>query len=205
MNELTTTAWHQHHAVVLGYLRRRVADPALAEDLTQETFLRLHRSQPMPQESVQLRAWLLRTARNLWVDHIRASRPEVPLDEALPIADAEPAVWRAFEACIVPLAQRLPEDYRAALLWDLDGVPQRMIADRQGIGLSGAKSRVQRARGLLAQEFARCCDDPTDSDSALFGCPETEQDPGCTGPGLRLFRCRNVYDSATHRHQEQSP
>lgn len=175
----TTVAWHQHRAAVQAWLRRRLADSMLAEDLTQETFLRLHRAQPELQEPAQLRAWLLRTAHNLLIDHVRARKPEVPLDESLPLVGNETATWRAFEPCIVPLAQRLPEDYRRALLWDLDGVPQQAIAERQGLGLSGAKSRVQRARGLLATEFMRCCEDLSDSDSALFGCAAVNAAADC--------------------------
>lgn len=180
MSEPTTAAWQQHHSAVLGYLRRRLQDLMLAEDLTQETFLRLHRAQPELHEQAQLRAWLLRAAHNLWVDHIRARKPEVPLEETTPLSGNESAAWRAFEPCIVPLAQRLPEDYRSALLWDLDGIPQQEIARRQGIGLSGAKSRVQRARGLLAQVFSLCCDDLSDPDSALFGCSAPDTGSACT-------------------------
>lgn len=157
MSELTTSAWQQHHSAVLGYLRRRVGDPMLAEDLAQEAFLRLHKARPPLAEPPQIRSWLLRAAHNLLVDHFRARKGEVPLDEALQVPAREPAAWRAFEPCVETLAQRLPDAYRKALLWDLDGVPQRTIAARQGIGLSGAKSRVQRARGLLAQEFVQCC------------------------------------------------
>lgn len=157
MRELTANAWRQHRSAVLGYLRRRAGDAMLAEDLAQEAFLRLHKAQPALSEPQQVRAWLLRTAHNLLVDHFRAGRGEVPLDEALPVAAEEPAAWRVFEPCIETLAQRLPADYRMALLWDLDGVPQRTIAARQGLGLSGAKSRVQRARNLLAREFVQCC------------------------------------------------
>lgn len=157
MSELTASAWQQHRPAVLGYLRRRVGDPMLAEDLAQEVFLRLHKAQPPLAEPLQVRAWLLRTARNLLVDHFRTHKDAVPLDEAPHLPAREPAAWRAFEPCVESLAQRLPDDYREALLWDLDGVPQQAIAARQGIGLSGAKSRVQRARGLLAQEFVQCC------------------------------------------------
>jgi RNA polymerase sigma-70 factor (ECF subfamily) len=157
MSELTASAWQQHRPAVLGYLRRRGADPMLAEDLAQEAFLRLHKAQPPLAEPLRVRAWLLRAARNLLVDHFRADKGEVPLDEAPQIPAREPAAWRAFEPCVEALAQRLPDAYREALVWDLDGVPQRTIAARHGIGLSGAKSRVQRARGLLAQEFVLCC------------------------------------------------
>lgn len=168
MSELTASAWQQHRPVILGYLRRRVTDPMLVEDLTQEVFLRLHKAPPPRAEPPQLRAWLLRIAHNLLVDHYRASKGEVPLDEALHLSANEPAPWRAFEPCIETLAQRLPGAYRAALLWDLDGMPQQEIAQRQGIGLSGAKSRVQRARVLLTQEFVQCCGEGLPDSSA--GC-----------------------------------
>lgn len=175
----TVTTWQQHRSAVQAYLRRRLPDPMLAEDLTQETFLRLHRTQPDVREVAHLRAWLLRTARHLLIDHFRADKPEMSLDESPPLAANQTAAWRAFEPCIVPLAQRLPEAYRSALLWDLDGVPQQAIAERQGIRLSGAKSRVQRARGLLAGEFMRCCVDLSDPDSALPGCAAVEAQAGC--------------------------
>jgi RNA polymerase sigma-70 factor (ECF subfamily) len=122
------------------------------------------------QKPAQLRAWLLRTAHNLLIDHVRARKPEVPLDESLPLVGNETATWRAFEPCIVPLAQRLPEDYRSALLWDLDGVPQQEIAERQGLGLSGAKSRVQRARPARNRSLCaavRICPIPTVRCSAV--------------------------------------
>lgn len=46
VNAITTNAWQQHNTLVEGYLHRRLTDPMLAEDLTQETFVRLHRAQP---------------------------------------------------------------------------------------------------------------------------------------------------------------
>ena len=175
----TAQAWQAHRQVVQGWLRRRLADPMLVEDLTQESFLRLHRAQPQLQEPGRLRAWLLRTAHNLLIDQMRAQAPEMPLDELLvqPLRP-DPPFWRSFEPCIAPLAQRLPEDYRAVLLWDLDGVPQQEIAQRQGIGLSGAKSRVQRARGLLGQEFMRCCGRP-DAGDAPADCAAADAHPIC--------------------------
>ena len=170
-------AWHAHRATVAAYLRRRSGDAELAEDLTQETFLRLHRAQPPLQDPAHVRAWLLHVAGNLWIDHLRARKLELRLQAETSPSEPPAPVWRAFEPCIAPLAQRLPDHYRSALLWDLDGVPQQEIAVRQGIGVSGAKSRVQRARGLLAQQFARCCDDWSDPDSALFRCASAAATP----------------------------
>jgi len=154
----TTAAWRQHRLSVYRYLRRRLPSRELAEDLVQETFLRLHRAPPDTATPEQLRVWLLRTAHNLVVDHYRAQRDEVGIDESLAADDGDRGTaLRTLEPCIAPLAARLPGPYRAALLWDLAGLPQQEIARRQNIGLSGAKSRIQRARLLLKGEFERCC------------------------------------------------
>lgn len=163
-----TTAWKQHRASVHRYLRRRLPNKEQVEDLTQETFLRLYRAPPAISEPGQLRAWLFRIAHNLMVDYYRARRDEMPLDEAHPASAPDgTAPLRALEPCIAPLADRLPEGYRTALLWDLEGMPQQEIARRQNVSLSGAKSRVQRARTLLKREFERCCHFHFDADGEL--------------------------------------
>jgi len=52
----------------------------------------------------------------------------------------------------------LPQKYAEALLLsDLEGLTQHEVAARLGLSLSGAKSRVQRARRLLREAFLRCC------------------------------------------------
>ena len=57
-----------------------------------------------------------------------------------------------------PMIEELPPKYRQALrLADVEGVPQRVVADRLGLSLSGAKSRVQRARVQLGELLDECC------------------------------------------------
>jgi len=176
-----TTAWKQHHGIISGFLRRRLANPADAEDLLQETFLRLHRASPpgLADDSA-VRAWLLRTARNLLTDHYRAARPTVRLeDDPADEGRRLPTPLESLEPCITPLVSRLPEKYRQALALDLEGVPQREIASRTGVGLSGAKSRVQRARDLLRGEFERCCAFTHDEDDSLLDYRVRREHPTC--------------------------
>jgi len=165
-----TTAWKHHQSTISGFLRRRLANPADAEDLLQETFLRLYRADPPGlADSSAVRAWLLRTARNLLTDHYRAARPIVTLeDDPADEGHRLPTPLESLEPCITSLVSRLPEKYRQALALDLEGVPQREIAKREGVGLSGAKSRVQRARNLLRGEFERCCTFTHDEDGSLL-------------------------------------
>jgi RNA polymerase sigma-70 factor (ECF subfamily) len=70
---------------VYGYIAARVQDPQTAEDLTSETFLRAWRRWPPRKVTGSVpRAWVFQIARNLVIDHYRASarRQTVPLDEA---------------------------------------------------------------------------------------------------------------------------
>ena len=70
---------------VYGYIGSRVQDVQTAEDLTSETFLRAWRRWPPRKVTGNVpRAWLFQIARNLVIDHYRASsrRQTVPLDEA---------------------------------------------------------------------------------------------------------------------------
>ncbi|MCC9307374.1 sigma-70 family RNA polymerase sigma factor [Kitasatospora sp. RB6PN24] len=68
-----------HHQAVHGYLAKRTfGDPQLAEDLTQETFVRAwHHPEILAAERGTPLPWLYRVARNLLIDHLRArsSRP----------------------------------------------------------------------------------------------------------------------------------
>ena len=56
------------------------------------------------------------------------------------------------------MIEQLPEPYREAMrLADLEGISQQEVAARAGISLSGAKSRVQRARQQLREMIEDCC------------------------------------------------
>ena len=62
----------EHWAAVYGRLVRLVGDPAEAEDLALETFLRLHRQGPLPEAGFSIGGWLYRVATNLGLRSIRS-------------------------------------------------------------------------------------------------------------------------------------
>ena len=64
--------FQEHWASVYRLLLRLVIDPAEAEDLALETFLRLHQRHPMPEEEFNTRGWLQRVATNLALHSIRS-------------------------------------------------------------------------------------------------------------------------------------
>jgi RNA polymerase sigma-70 factor (ECF subfamily) len=73
----------QHQGAVYGYLRARLLQPADAEDMTQEVFLRAYQARARFDSSGMLRPWLIGIARNLLHEHVRrvSRRKEVAWTE----------------------------------------------------------------------------------------------------------------------------
>ena len=76
-------AWREHQSELKGYLIHRLADPAVAEDLLQEVFVKAMRQGERFCGLDNPRAWLFQVARNALVDHLRLAKASVPLPEDL--------------------------------------------------------------------------------------------------------------------------
>lgn len=71
---------------------------------------------------------------------------------------ADRAAEQQIAAFVAGLVDGLPEHYRQAVrLSEIEGHAQREVADRLGLSLSGAKSRVQRGRAILRERLLECC------------------------------------------------
>jgi RNA polymerase sigma-70 factor (ECF subfamily) len=157
-----------------AFILSRVKDPALADDITQETLLRLHAKFDTLRDADRLEAWVFQIARRAVADHFRAARSSEPFDEDThlppsdasvpePLAAEEETLRRELAAYVRSVVEGLPAIYRDALrLTEFEGVPQVELARRLGLSVSAAKSRVQRARALVRQELERCCRWETD-------------------------------------------
>ena len=75
--------FRQFQAEVYGWIVRIVRDPSAAEDLTIETFWRIHRARGRFDPGASFGAWARRIATNLAIDHLRQTRPEVVLPDDL--------------------------------------------------------------------------------------------------------------------------
>lgn len=155
-------AYQLHAPEIRGYLRRRLPRPADAEDLCQETFSRvLQRDQPL-RDPARLRSYLMRTAHNLLVNHLRRPRivalgSEVAPDrelEDLPQASYEDQAFeladlqQRLERALAELPERQAEIFRRAVL---QGEKYAAIAKDLGISLSAVKVTVFRARKQLCK------------------------------------------------------
>ena len=159
MSHASEQVWQDYHSRLHQFILSRVNYNAEAEDILQDVFLRIHRRIDTLDESDHLQAWIYRIARNAVIDYYRQRRPteELPPDLRAPEADDAQAD-REIAGCLAPMIGALPERYRQALqLTELEGLTQKELAEREGLSLSGAKSRVQRGRALVKTMLLDCC------------------------------------------------
>lgn len=189
-----TRTWQTYRAELFRFVLARVGEPALADDIVHDVLLKAFARMEALEDPGKLRAWLYRIARNVLVDHYRSRRPSEPLPADLTGEDeGEVAqVQQKLARCLTPLLDGLPAPYRRALtLAEIEGLPQREIAEREGVSLSGAKSRVQRARAMLRDALLSCCRIELDQRGGVVdyqtrqGCGSCETPTGC-GSGRTL-------------------
>jgi RNA polymerase sigma-70 factor (ECF subfamily) len=149
---------------VRAFLRRRVTDATTADDLAQETFLRVYRSRAGLRADERLEAWLYRIARRTLADHYRRRRltEELPAEapaDALDGAETFDAAERArLMKSLTVFLDELPDAYREPVrLAELESLPLEIVARRLGLTLAATKSRVRRGRLLLKAALQRCC------------------------------------------------
>lgn len=142
------------------YLRRRVADPALADDLLQEIFVKAAAAMRTPHAPQNLTGWLYAAARTTVIDYYRAAKPDtVELDEEYPEQPIDDErLHQELALCLKPMVLQLPAIYRDTLIaTEFEGKTLQRVADELGLSLSAIKSRASRGRLMLKEKLLACC------------------------------------------------
>ena len=149
---------------VRAFVGRLVVPGMEVDDVLQEIAVRVHRALAEGRGPSRLDAWVFTIARHVVVDLHRSARPAEPLEADLASSSPErPSFNEEASACASGFASRLPANYRSALLAaDLGGAPMAAVAAAEGTSVSGAKSRVQRARAMVRERLLACCEVETD-------------------------------------------
>jgi RNA polymerase sigma-70 factor (ECF subfamily) len=162
---------------ILRYLSRFIGESE-AEDLTQETFVKVHQSLGGFRGESQLSTWIYRIATNTALDKMR--QPSFQRVEQMSISDEieeanisngnifsegqKPPIEKELirgemNDCIRSYIQKLPEDYRVALvLSEYEGMKNSEIAEILGVTLDTVKIRLYRAKAKLKEELVAHCD-----------------------------------------------
>jgi RNA polymerase sigma-70 factor, ECF subfamily len=165
------TLWNQFHDRLYRFISSRISNEQDTEDIIQEVFLRIHVHLETVRDMDKLESWIYQIARNSIIDYYRSQRKLVDLEPNLPVEDEYPEedLAESLAPSIREVVQALPEPYRQALLLtEYQGLSQQEMAETLGISLSGAKSRVQRARQKVKDILLACCHFEFDLRGTLF-------------------------------------
>ena len=156
-----------HMKSLYGAALQMTRDPAAAEDLVQETFLKAHRFWHRYQEGTNCKAWLFRVQTNLFINRNRRKNPSAALMDELDSAEQAPELYQGsgfydrpdiqaererFPERVEQALQSLPEAFRLpVVLADLQDFSYREIAEIMGCPVGTVMSRLYRGRQQLQE------------------------------------------------------
>lgn len=158
-NQLTSVLYKRFSQRLRQFILSRVSERDEVEDILHEVFLKIHQKIETLNNEQKIESWIYQIARNTIIDHYRKKK-ELPRTDPADIPD-EPNELTAEERLALGMhvfVEQLAEPYREAIInVDYEGMSQKELAKKLGISLSGAKSRVQRARAMLRDMLMKCC------------------------------------------------
>ncbi len=162
---LIASLFRQYQQPIFAYLYRLVNQRELAEELTQETFLKAFAARQRLPGVANLRAWLYRIATNAAFNALRRGRrfawlPWSRVDD-LRLRGPDPAVSAGQQDVVERALAALPPAYRAPLLlYSHYGFSVGEVAEALGVGQGAVKMRLLRAREMFRQAYDReVCDE----------------------------------------------
>ena len=172
--------YDQHYRPVRAFLFRMIGDQWVAEDLTQETFIKVQEKIDQLRDPSKVRPWIFRIARNLSLDHYRSQKNGADNREIsgkIQTSLAPPAQMQLerqqMSECVQEKIHLLPEPLKAVLiLFDVWDLSQQEIAEILEISVANVKVRLHRARKALKEILERDCNFEHDERNVMVCTPK---------------------------------
>lgn len=142
-----------------AFIGKRVKDKSQTDDVAHQVLLKLYANCEQIPQVQNLKAWVYQITRNAVYDFFRENSRLVGLEhEENQPAETEESFAKEMLELVRPMIELLPLEYaQPLLLSDLEGMPQKEVAEKLGLGLSATKSRIRRGREKLRALFTECC------------------------------------------------
>ncbi|MCJ8324736.1 MAG: sigma-70 family RNA polymerase sigma factor [Rhizobiales bacterium] len=156
--------WTYFSQQIGRFIHSRVQNSADADDITQNTLLKIHQNIDSLNDKTKLESWIYAIARNHINSHFRQHKTDPIANgsatklDFLPMQDEDEAAIFELACCLEPFIKNLnPSAQEALNATSFNGQSQVDYAKGANIPLPTAKARVQRARKQLAKEISKCC------------------------------------------------
>lgn len=156
----TESIWNDYHNRLHSFILSRVKNKAIADDILQDVFVKIHHKIDSLKENDKIVSWIYQIAKNSIIDHYRKQMKtsEIPESLMMPEMPISEKTKNEILECLLPIVEKLPDRYRkAVVLSEIEGLSQKAAADILKLSLSGAKSRIQRGRVMIKNMLLACC------------------------------------------------
>lgn len=166
----TKEIWTQYKAPLYFFILKRIQHREDAEEVLQNTFVKIHQNLHKLRHPEKVRAWVFQIARNELNDSLQKRiKTTERVDLETPSENETPSEVCCFEQCI----QKLPHIYKRAVeLVYLEGKSQKQASTTLAISLSNIKARIRRGKQLLADHLKACCGYTLNAKGKLVGTPD---------------------------------
>jgi RNA polymerase sigma-70 factor (ECF subfamily) len=107
---VTEVVWKEYHAKLHAFVRRRIDDHAIVDDIIQDVFLKTYTRLSSLKDEATLESWLYQITRNAVIDHYRTQKPSEELPEWIsqPETNLNDQAKQDLETCLMPMINQLP-------------------------------------------------------------------------------------------------
>ena len=165
----TQQVWTKNSDDVKRFIISKVKDTTLADDILQDTFIKVHTKLHTLKDITKLKSWIFTIARNSMMDYFKSINQTFELANFESETNIEEQTHTEKD-CLNGILQSLPKKYRDPLfLSDIKGLKQQEVAEKLNQSLPTTKSQIQRARKLIAKGFIDCCGFVINEEGKLVG------------------------------------
>ena len=161
--------WLKFSHPIKDFIRNQTHNADVTDDILQEIFIKIHQNLHLLREENRVAGWVFQIARNTVLNYFRIQKRQAENQEFYQHETERENYFKENNLnemvgiWLEEFKKDLNPKYQEALqLVDIEGITQVELANRLGISVSGAKSRVQRGRRQLKQKLIDCCPVKTD-------------------------------------------
>ena len=145
----------RHQRSIFGYTKRFIRDEATAQEVFQETWLKVHRARATYREGARFKSWLFAIAANTTRDAYRSSQRRIQtVDSPVEARSTQPKPLESLD--LQKAIDSLPDTLKEAfVLGAIQGLDHNEIAEALDINPNNARARISRARAHLRDQLKR--------------------------------------------------
>lgn len=163
----TQKIWNNFNEELYFFILKKVKDKNIANDIFQNTFLKIHKNLSKLKKEENVKAWVFQIARNETINYLKKESIYI---EKLTVNKEIPFENYQHICCFDKFITNLPKIYRQVIeLIYIKGLKQKDVAKKLEISLENVKVRIKRGKDILKQNFNECCKYEIDKNGKLIG------------------------------------